>query len=630
MELISTGEFHLDPVRAREKLREYQLPSPDHYILELVKAAHLLGAGEFHVTLDAGHTVVGFDGEFLSVEELSRLYSAAFSERRNPRNLALRHLAMAVHALEGGGASSVAITAGGATPVTVVLSGGEIKVLETAHSTYMSTSIEIQKNLGRRISRFFTRIASFGEHPEVLLLKQHTEHSRVDIHVDRRKISEGFELRGDGEDSGFDVTRSFEVPVTMPGAPDEVFVERGLLGLARREMGTVGTRIQVVQHGVLLSDTLSSPDFDGFRVHALVDSPVLNTNISQSAFVEDSAWRKMKYRLSGQMLLAVRDFLRDLVERGESLRTGGIHALLQKSLDMSRGEDIPEEAREALIECIRELPVLTALDRETRGPGEPISPGEAVVDGERIYYIVEGERLINDLPEDVPIVCWQWGGERVARDFLRNFAGVMVGLSRGAQSNRITLEPWRPEGSGQADEFEEVEEGWMFGSLPDDELESYGDIDEEADENRSPRGASTSDVAARLRGALFRAIEEPREAREAVTPEEDKRVEAEIAEAATTLRSTPVRWIDGDGTTLIRMEAGGFAADRNHEVIRVARERPDVPILRAFGAAALRSQHLALEGGQREVRPDPVVSAYEKRRFLKSMSSRLEREVPWH
>ncbi len=28
MDLISSGEFHLDPIRAREKLREFQLPSP--------------------------------------------------------------------------------------------------------------------------------------------------------------------------------------------------------------------------------------------------------------------------------------------------------------------------------------------------------------------------------------------------------------------------------------------------------------------------------------------------------------------------------------------------------------------------------------------------------------------------
>lgn len=51
--LARVGTFELDPERARAKLQRFQLQDPHHYVLELIQAAHLLGATEIHITQDA-------------------------------------------------------------------------------------------------------------------------------------------------------------------------------------------------------------------------------------------------------------------------------------------------------------------------------------------------------------------------------------------------------------------------------------------------------------------------------------------------------------------------------------------------------------------------------------------------
>ena len=58
----SRGEFLLHQERAREKLQQFQLVSPHHYVLEFLKAAWLLNATRVEFNLDSTNSQVRFDG----------------------------------------------------------------------------------------------------------------------------------------------------------------------------------------------------------------------------------------------------------------------------------------------------------------------------------------------------------------------------------------------------------------------------------------------------------------------------------------------------------------------------------------------------------------------------------------
>lgn len=77
--VVAEGEFTLDRARAQEKMRRYSLPNPHAYILELVKAAVLQGAGAIGFTLDTDDMRLRFDGPPFSRDELEAAELAALT-----------------------------------------------------------------------------------------------------------------------------------------------------------------------------------------------------------------------------------------------------------------------------------------------------------------------------------------------------------------------------------------------------------------------------------------------------------------------------------------------------------------------------------------------------------------------
>ena len=98
--LEARREFQIDSAKAREKLQKFQLEDPHFYVLELVQAAHLLGATEIRFTIDADEMEVFFDGDALTRLELEELYSAAFAKLTDRRKQAMRHLAIGFNAAQ--------------------------------------------------------------------------------------------------------------------------------------------------------------------------------------------------------------------------------------------------------------------------------------------------------------------------------------------------------------------------------------------------------------------------------------------------------------------------------------------------------------------------------------------------
>ncbi len=90
---ISSGRLRVDAARAVDKLREYQLPDPTAWVLEVVRAAIAFGASEVRVSGDADDVRVAWDGGAPDVASLARLFDelvdpAPRADRRPHRLLA--------------------------------------------------------------------------------------------------------------------------------------------------------------------------------------------------------------------------------------------------------------------------------------------------------------------------------------------------------------------------------------------------------------------------------------------------------------------------------------------------------------------------------------------------------------
>ena len=77
----STGVFTISGEKSREKLREYQLPNPRLYVLNLLSSAVSGGATTFKVTTDSRSTRVEYDGSPPTEDELRNLFTYLLSRR---------------------------------------------------------------------------------------------------------------------------------------------------------------------------------------------------------------------------------------------------------------------------------------------------------------------------------------------------------------------------------------------------------------------------------------------------------------------------------------------------------------------------------------------------------------------
>ncbi|MBA2664716.1 MAG: hypothetical protein H0U74_20685 [Bradymonadaceae bacterium] len=281
--LEARGEFRLDAERAKEKMARFQLVDPHRYVLELVKAAHLLEASVIEFVIDADEMEVFFDGQTLDFEEVSDFYSAAFSARTDDRQRAVRHLAIAVNAAQALGPreivlESIAARGGcrlvlgrGVEPVPVRL-GPEITpgLVKISSALAVGTRVYLRQRMQtRHIMQFFDKLK--GRLNETLALEERARYATIPIVVNGVDITRGSGL----SDKALAVV---EIATSH---------ERGRLGIAVDG----NMQIKVLQHGVFIDTQVFTADVVG--VEAIVDSCRLTTNLSQSAFVQDEAWQML-------------------------------------------------------------------------------------------------------------------------------------------------------------------------------------------------------------------------------------------------------------------------------------------------------------------------------------------------
>ncbi len=106
----SSGRFTLDPRRARELLRQWQLAEPHHYVLSLVSALVGLGAKSIRVLASTEAVELRAEGVELNQELLRHPLQALFQKESSP---AERELAMGINAALGWEGARVRLSGSG-------------------------------------------------------------------------------------------------------------------------------------------------------------------------------------------------------------------------------------------------------------------------------------------------------------------------------------------------------------------------------------------------------------------------------------------------------------------------------------------------------------------------------------
>ncbi len=272
-ELVAEGEFGLDREKAREKMRKFQLRDPYHYVLELVQAAHLLGARAMHFAIDANELKMRFDGALLGAEDLEDIYNAAFSNRVDAKTRALRHLAIGLNAVRALNPSEVRVDVVDETSTTrLELSDDgveEVSRLDTAHQPVGTHVYVREKFRPGHVVEFFRRFAS--DLPEETILRDACRYSPRRLYLGEERISFDHQLP-DG---------------VVAKTPIETDRELGLIGIVP---DADSVTVTILQNGVKVIDHRMPVTMVGARV--VVESDRLTKDLSQSAFVQDEAWHE--------------------------------------------------------------------------------------------------------------------------------------------------------------------------------------------------------------------------------------------------------------------------------------------------------------------------------------------------
>ena len=108
-QVVSSGAFTIDLIHAREKLKEFQLVEPTHYVLKLVQAAVAAGASAIHLDSSKPKVVLRMAGVTFSAFEIESLFGYLFEERRDYEKRHFRALAVAVNSALGIGAREISL-----------------------------------------------------------------------------------------------------------------------------------------------------------------------------------------------------------------------------------------------------------------------------------------------------------------------------------------------------------------------------------------------------------------------------------------------------------------------------------------------------------------------------------------
>ena len=291
------GLFEIDRDEAREKMQRFRLEDPHLYIIELMQAAYLLGATFVAARVEANQVTVRFDGDPLFASDFSQVYAAAFARRKTRRDLAMRHLALALGAVRGLDPSKIVIessTIDGASRLTI-MPGRADKIEEGLSLRGNATTVTVRKRF--RLDRVFGVWRDSEERfPERVLLQRRCGYSNLAITLDGDRLS-----------VGKDVSELFPSSHKFKSS-----TEVGFVGV---RPGKGLSSITLMQFGVIVDEYHFSNPL--YTVRAIIESERLNQNLTRSAFIKDAAWEEFQdIVLTQEVHRALRRLLEPLLHGG--------------------------------------------------------------------------------------------------------------------------------------------------------------------------------------------------------------------------------------------------------------------------------------------------------------------------
>jgi hypothetical protein len=271
-EAVDEGSFTLDPAKAREKLREYQLADAHEWILLAISAGHVATKGRGPVRVNWGSTaVVWFPGVSLTAEQLESCFAAVFAQARELEGEA-RTQAQVLRLL--GIASNAALSLGEELTIESIVPGGERQVLRVG-----SDGVQTIENDRRDGAEIGIRMSVRGGSER----KPEREYELV---LDRCRVAAMAIFLDNGR-----ISLGPSAAFAKRGKPADVRVSDTVMGEAAYELASPRPAKALIVNRALLVETVSLADCRaGFIAVVHVDLPM---DLSQRRILRGTAWDEL-------------------------------------------------------------------------------------------------------------------------------------------------------------------------------------------------------------------------------------------------------------------------------------------------------------------------------------------------
>lgn len=285
---VATGRLRVDAARAVDKLRDYQLPDPTMWVLEVVRAAVLAGAERVRVHGDADDVWIAWDGPALDPSDLVALFDDLVDPAPPPERRHLRLLATGINTALGLGPRWVDVYSCGErarvvryTPKLLERDAdGAASRLRTLAPRIASPRTPIAPREGglvhlRRLPLLGAVLIGLGEPPELGVARRSCADLSVPIEIGRTEL-------------GRDRSHRDLVRVPLGQGLD------GFLAIVDPSFAEDEARLEIAELGVLLARyTLPIDGLAEKRarvpIRLFVDAPRMPTNASRSEVRLDEA-----------------------------------------------------------------------------------------------------------------------------------------------------------------------------------------------------------------------------------------------------------------------------------------------------------------------------------------------------
>ncbi|MGE0487898.1 MAG: hypothetical protein AB7S38_01655 [Vulcanimicrobiota bacterium] len=289
----SVGHFTLDPKKAREKMKKFQLTDPHRYVLMLAASA-VVGQTEFiRCHNDADDLILEYDGQAPSRSELENLFASLFAgDEESREHLRLRLLAIGLNAALGLSPSTVTVDSwdGQAGHRLALTRTGE-GVTRLAQCPWPDRQPMVRIHVRERVSwrtvgKFFSKL--MGLPPEGKTMLMGCRFAPVEVTVNGRPANGLPVLPPLLTWRAVNLEEHRRPPGTGQIISDQS-LNRALLWLPLEPPEQ--SRIEFVWNGIRVAEQHLSLPYA--QVNAILECDALKLNVSQSDIVDDAAFREL-------------------------------------------------------------------------------------------------------------------------------------------------------------------------------------------------------------------------------------------------------------------------------------------------------------------------------------------------